>query len=69
MLRQLDEAGECRYCHRPAWRADREGPLHPCCEFWKDVIAQGKPCPACAESRAAASRRLRVKNRRAEGER
>jgi hypothetical protein len=29
---------------------------HPCCSFWRDDLAAGKPCPACRSSKAAAER-------------
>ena len=37
----------CRYCARPAWLRDSEGPVHRCCLAWARVIAAGYPCPAC----------------------
>lgn len=52
-LRRLELPGVCRFCGDPTWMADDDGPLHPCCEMWAAVLAAGKPCPACAQSRSA----------------
>jgi hypothetical protein len=44
---QLDEPQPCRWCARPTWMADVDGPTHRCCNAWQIV---GKLCPGCAES-------------------
>lgn len=53
LLDRLAERAPCRYCGLPAWLTDTGGPVHPCCQFWQDVIAAGQRCPACAASLTA----------------
>lgn len=47
----LQTSAPCRYCGRPAWQSDDDGPLHACCQFW--IGHEGKTnCVACAASAA-----------------
>ena len=50
--------GPCRHCGDPSWRADDEGPVHPCCAIHA-VEHPGQPCLACAESKRQARRQER----------
>ena len=46
----------CRYCGRPSWTSDNDGPVHPCCRYWYEVVGLDH-CPACRASQAQRRRR------------
>jgi hypothetical protein len=58
-ISSLEQPGPCRYCGRPSWLTDHNGPLHPCCQLWADELAAGKTCPVCEANRAARRSRTR----------
>jgi hypothetical protein len=41
----------CRFCRRPSWLSDENGPAHPCCRFWYENEGRSH-CPACRTSEA-----------------
>lgn len=55
--------GPCRYCGRPSYLSDDEGPLHPCCKKWIGEWGY-KTCVACSTSDAAHRERERRGPRR-----
>jgi hypothetical protein len=46
---KLKTPGPCRVCGLAAYLGDEQSPVHPCCLN----SPAGRPCPACAASRAA----------------
>jgi hypothetical protein len=45
-LLTIDPPEPCRYCARPTYRANENGPLHPCCSFWMRDLGQAV-CRGC----------------------
>jgi len=43
--------GPCRLCGAWSFLGDEQGAVHPCCWAWREVIAAGRPCPACQIAR------------------